>query len=180
MFLENQEVMTPRGKGHIVYIEDDFVSVELTNGAEMDFDVSDLSADIVETNTGDREFDYLNISEDKRVRTATVIEIMSARADSIMSERHDVLKGHLRHISGALGKKNTREILKVFDYVEAEDVFDFPLHMLHQEWKQELFLYALFLGGPPSTLSNLEKDAIKQRYLDELNGFLSYEETRNP
>lgn len=172
MYYENQKVMTPKGKGTIVYIEDDFVSVELDNGAEMDFTTADLSAEIEEKVVEEKEFEWLATPAGSRLHASVALDIMTARADGILQERFEVLKGHLRHISSALGKKNCEEILKIRAYVLDRGEENCPLKAIRQDWKRELFLYALFMGSHPSTLANLEKEEIRERFAIEMGNYL--------
>lgn len=171
MYSEGQEVMTPRGKGVIVYVEDDFVSVELSNGAEMDFNASDISNKIENDVAEDNDNDFLTAPNGQRIHVSVFMEIMAARGDSVLVERSEVLKGQLRYINDSLGKKRVAEIEKVRNYVnQVDENKTFPLNVIkkEQDWKKDLFLLSLFLGSPPSTLHTLEREDIRKRFEGEL------------
>src|SRR5690625_515419 len=174
MFSEGQDVTTPRGEGRIVYIDDDIVFVELTNGAEMDFSLSDISAELEEEVLPDEDQEHMILKDATRIHASAVIEIMRARADGIMQERDQVLKGQLRQISRALGRASVRGLQKVMLYSREDGPEGCPVLAIEgwdEEWKRELFLYALFLGSPPSTLATLENDEIRERFASEVRSY---------
>lgn len=50
MFKIGDVVVTPKGRGNVLYIEGDYVSIQMKNGNEMDFDIKDLSKEEGEEN----------------------------------------------------------------------------------------------------------------------------------
>lgn len=167
---EGQTVSTPKGRGTVVYVEDDFVVVELSNGVEMDFSSSDI-APFVEGERNQEAANAAGTGQSTKVDVVlnAVLAGMLDRIPRIVEPKGDITDEQCAQVFENLGTLAMATIERLGEQAVAmAPETAFCLAPAEGEAFPKLLLCAMVVGEPPSRLVKMSPTQLQLRYYANL------------